>query len=196
MADIENNETEEETKMVWLERSKYYAISLQCASVFLTLLNLIIYYCDVYTSWETVMTFYIPCFLMLQACILWLNYFIRYDIFRLMLLLCDGFPTFMGCMVYIMGFIWPLWFRMHFETDEEWRAPRNPWDPISPFQPYKYSIPGTLFIGFVGGSVMFMIVKVYNEKTNKDMEPLQEAIALEEENMKNNNTVSVRNRMV
>ena len=59
----------------------------------------------------------------------------------------------------------------------------------------KYRI-GTLFIGFVGGSVMFMIIKVYNEKTNKDMEPLQEAIALEEENMKNNNTVSVRNRMV
>ena len=191
--DEEQSDTQEELKMTWLEKSKYYAIILQCSSVFLTLINLIIYYCGVYTSWQAVMTFYVPIFMMVQSIFLWLNYLVKYSLFRYCVVLVQTTYSIMAMMVYILGFVWPYSTIHSFETTEE-KYQRWNKDHRSPFQPLKYSIPGTLFVILLGGSVFFMIGKVFQERENIKMRPIMERIALEEENVANNNGELTRTR--
>ena len=155
----------------YLEKSKYYAIILQCISVTLALGNVILYYCDIYTTtWEVVITFYLPIYIMLNAIYLWLHYFFKHEFCRFLIVTLCLTTIFMGLMVYTLGYIWPIGTIHDFETKEEFLARMNGKDPIfhNPIQPLKYLIPGSLFVLLLGASVLAMIGKVYEEEFKRE----------------------------
>ena len=156
----------------YLEKSKYYAIILQCISILLTLVNLILYYCDIYaTTWEAVMTFYVPIYMMVLAICLWLHYFFKHEFYQFIIVTLCLTTIFMGLMVYTLGYVWPVGTIYNFETTEEFQARMDGKDPIfhSPFQPWKYLIPGSLFVLFLGASILIMIGKVYEEEFRREL---------------------------
>ena len=149
-----------EQNLSYLEISNYYAIILLCTSWFLTLINLNLYHSYAF-SWQVVITFYVPFYMMVHAICLWLHYFCKHEFVRFIIVSFCMTTTFMGMMVYTLGYVWPIGTIYEFETSRGFHP--------TLFLQIEILVPGSLYVLLLGASVLTIFGKIYEEEFQREL---------------------------